>query len=154
MEHITKTIGNAEFTFYVNSRGNRSGFVHECELWMGNEMIAQENRQYYNRTWESYQYQTVMCSCVSDAIEQAMANIREHEKTARGWKILTQARKNEVQAIIDENSGIKVLRALYDDVYNAAYGTESERRDLETLNVLNAMLEVLFGRTEEPASAA
>lgn len=32
MQKIVKTVNGAEYSFYNNSYGNRSGFVHTCEL--------------------------------------------------------------------------------------------------------------------------
>lgn len=146
MESITKKIGNAKFEFLVNSRGNRSGFVHECELYMNGEQISRHKCQYYNRTWERYRFQTVMLGAVDRVIEQTAERIREAEKDRRGWRKLTQQRRNEIGQIIAQNSAYKILRALREDVSAARWGTESDRHKLETLDALNAILEILFDR--------
>lgn len=144
MDYIVKKVGDAEFTFYVNSRGNRSGFVHECELDMNGEHISAAKRQYYNRTWEKYRFQSVMLDAVENAVEQVKARIAEAVKAENGWANLTQARREIVAAAVEENSAYIALRALHDDVYASEYGTEDEHERLKSLNVLNALLEILF----------
>lgn len=144
MEMIHKNVGNAEFTFFVNYRGNRSGFVHECELDMNGEHISAAKRQYYNRTWENYRFQSVMLDAVDKAVEDVKTKIRADEMAARGWARLTQQRRNEIGKIVEENGAYKVLRALRGQVSGAKYGTEDERRSLETLDALNAILEIIF----------
>ena len=143
MDMIKKNVGNAEFTFVLNSRSNRSGFVHECELFCGYKKIAQDKAQYYNRTWEAYRYQTVMLCAVNKAIQAAKADIIDEQKRINGWRQLSKSRKEAVKKIIDENDGIKVLRELYEQVKNAHYGTEDERERLEALDCMLAVLELL-----------
>ena len=150
---IKKEIGNAKFTFWVRSRNTRHGFAHDAELWMDGKMISSDTAHYLNRTWEAYQFQSVMRGAVHNAINDARAMITAEEKEKRGWKRLTVARKNEIEAIIDENSGIMVLRELDEHVKNRTYGTEEEGERLKTLDAMLAVLEVLFGRTAEQGAA-
>lgn len=154
MEIIKKQIGNAEFEFIINSRDNRSGFVHECELFLNGSRIAQEKAQYYNRTWEAYRFQSVMLGCVRDALSAAEAHIKRQEMERRGWQKMTQKRREEVDPLIEQNSGVKVLKSLEDSVKGARYGTEQERQDLETLDLMLAVLEVLFERDDNEPKAA
>lgn len=51
-----------KFYFQCNSRGNRSGFVHEWKLYYdGSFYPVQENKiQYYNRTWERFTYESLL----------------------------------------------------------------------------------------------
>lgn len=151
MDYIEKKIGNADFTFCLNSHSNRSGFVHECDLYMDGRHLASSKAQYYNRTWESYRFQTVMHSAVRNAIDDARERIEDAEKYQRGWKKLTAARREEINAIIEQNSGVKVLNALMDAVDRAKYGTESERKELEFLDAMLAVVEVLCGKREASA---
>lgn len=143
MSIITKQIGNNKFTFEVNSRSTRRGFAHDCSLYLDGHKIAHDTANYINRTWEAYRFQAVMMGAIDNAIEQIKADVRETEKAARGWAKLTQARKNEIAKIIEQNSSYKVLRALLGEVSGARYGTEEERQELESLEVLNTILEIL-----------
>lgn len=143
MDMIKKSVGNAEFTFVLNSRNNRSGFVHECELFCGYKKIASSKAQYYNRTWEAYRFQSVMLSAVQSAVKDAKNDIIDEQKRLNGWKQLSQNRRDAVEKIIGENDGIKVLRELYEQVKNAGYGTEAEREELEALDCMLAVMELL-----------
>ena len=143
MDMIKKNVGNAEFTFVLNSRSNRSGFVHECELFCGYKKISSSKAQYYNRTWEAYRYQTVMLNAVYHAIDDARADIIDEQKRLNGWNKLTNNRRAYIKKIMDDNDGIKVLRELYEQVKNAHYGTEDERERLEALDCMLAVLELL-----------
>ena len=154
MDYIEKKIGHAEFLFIVSSRNTRNGFAHDCELYMNGRKIANDTAHYLNRTWECYRFQTVMLGAVDNAIKKAAQNICEAEKAARGWVKLTAARKAEIEKIINDNAGIKVFRALSDELRNAKYGTESERRELEALDMINAVLTVLFSNNGNSNNAA
>lgn len=81
MEYITKTINGAEFTFAVSARNTRSGFAQDCELIHAGRVIASDTARYYNRTWESYRFQTVMLGAVDNAIREARERIEQDEKT-------------------------------------------------------------------------
>ena len=153
MDYITKKIGNAEFTFLVNSRSNRSGFVHECVLCLNGNEIAREKTQYYNRTWEAYRFQSVMLGAVSNALNEVKQRISDDMKQRNGWKLLSEARKNEVRKAWEQNTGIKTLEALAEDVRKSRYGTETERKELESLDLMIAVLEILMDKTPSPAQA-
>ena len=143
MESIVKKIGNAEFVFDVNSRDTRGGFAHDCELCAGLEVIGRATCHYLNRTWESYRYQTVMLAAVRDALNTAKSRIENAEKAARGWDRLTAARRDVIEKIMEQNSGVVALTALEDAVAHASYGTEEEGARLRSMDVLLAVLEAL-----------
>ena len=149
MEYITKTINGAEFMFCVSARNTRSGFAHDCVLLHNGRMIAHDTAHYLNRTWESYRFQSVMLGAVDNAICEARERIEQDEKTRNGWQRLTAERRAHIDTVVDANAAIITLRDLLDAVRNAHYGTEEKRERLETLDALNAMLELLF----HPATA-
>lgn len=146
MDSIIKNIDGIAFRFDVDSRSSGGGFAHIAELYMGDgeRMIGRCRKQYLNRTWESYRFQTAMLGAVKDAIASARSVVIEQEKARNGWKSLTANRKQQIEALIDGNSAIKTLEALYKDVNNSTYGTEDERREQETLDVLLTVFDILF----------
>lgn len=99
----TKTINNNEYMFINRSRGNRSGFVHETKLYKNNRLIAENKIQYYNRTWESYQYQSVMRRAVNALIDEAKESYRNRWKNAHNVKRLTEAKRAEMQEDFEKN---------------------------------------------------
>lgn len=51
-----------KFEFECNWRSNRSGFVHEWDIYFDNSFYSQghDKIQYYNRTRERFSYETLM----------------------------------------------------------------------------------------------
>lgn len=153
-EMIKKTVGNAEFTFWLRARDTRHGFAHDAELYLDGKLIGSDTAFYLNRTWEAYRYQSVMLGAVNSAINYARAKETAEIKERLGWKRLTAERRARVNRILDTRDGIRVLNALKEDVLNSKYGTERERDELKALDALLAVVEVLFGRDEENATEA
>ena len=96
MSTTTKIINGNEYTFINNSRGNRSGFVHETKLYKNNALIGQNKVQYYNRTWECYTYQSVMKGVVYTLINAEYEAFKNEYKERHNIKRLTKAKETEV----------------------------------------------------------
>lgn len=88
------TINGNEYIFYNSFRGNRSGFVHETELYKnGYYNLGRNKVQYYNRTWEVYTYQTVMKGLVRQLMDEFMENFKADYKETHGIKRLTEVKR-------------------------------------------------------------
>lgn len=94
MTIVKKTINGNEFEFVNSFRGNRSGFVHETTLFRNGRMAGANRIQYYNRTWESYEYQSVMKGCVRELLEDCRTAWETAWKNNHGIKRLTEAKRN------------------------------------------------------------
>ena len=92
MSITIKTINNNEYTFVNNSRGNRSGFVHTTQLYKNGTLWGNYKIQYINRTWECYQYQSVMRGVVNAIIGEEFERFKENWKSLHNVKRLTKAR--------------------------------------------------------------
>lgn len=58
-----QAIYTVNFSAYCAVYDNRSGFVHECDIFYdGGQVYAK--CQYYNRTWESYDFQSVIYKAI------------------------------------------------------------------------------------------
>jgi len=86
-------------------KSSRSGFSHTSSLYNNGILLSVEKRNYINRTWENYQYQSSMRGAVENAIKNEIARI----KVEKGIKRLTQTLK---QDIIDNSELIKELNNL------------------------------------------
>jgi len=51
---------NKEYQIVCETKSTRSGFKHEATLLHNGREIDSAKIIYYNRTWESYQYQSVL----------------------------------------------------------------------------------------------
>lgn len=106
-------IDGREVEFVNQWRGNRSGFVHETTLFIDGRRVAEAKCQYYNRTWESYTYQTVMKKAAYQLIEEETEYLREKFMREHGYKKLTANRKAEFEAVCRENKGLAFNNAIY-----------------------------------------
>ena len=145
MEYIEKKIGEDTYTFEVEYVNCRDGFSHTCELYKngGYRPLATNRVHYINRTWESYEFQTVMLGCVRMMMERIMAKGIDEYKEANGIKRLIAKKREEVETAIKKSREYAELQMLYDLVANAHYGTEKEKERLENLDKLLKMTEAL-----------
>lgn len=63
------TVEGVEFMFTLYTYGNASGFVHFAILSQNGEVLSHAKAQYYNRTWEKYEGQSVYRECVEWALK-------------------------------------------------------------------------------------
>ena len=106
-------IDGREVEFVNQWRGNRSGFVHETTLFIDGRRVAEAKCQYYNRTWESYTYQTVMKKAAYQLIEEETEYLREKFMQEHGYKKLTANRKAEFEEVCRENKALAFNNAIY-----------------------------------------
>lgn len=49
-----------DISVQCESIGNRAGFKHVARVWQGGHILCEFKRQYYNRTWERWQYESIL----------------------------------------------------------------------------------------------
>lgn len=96
MATVKHTINGNEYEFINSTRRNRSGFVHETALYKNGEFIGEHKVQYYNRTWESYQYQTVMKGAIRILQDAEFETFKNSWKNQHNVKRLTESKKVEM----------------------------------------------------------
>ena len=117
MSDITrKTINGNEYTFFNSFRGNRSGFVHETELFKNDRLIGRNKIQYYNRTWECYTYQSVMKGAVHMLMDEAFEDFKTAWKNDHEIKRLTAKMKDDMMENLKNNPPMEYaeLKELYE----------------------------------------
>lgn len=115
MNVTRKTVNGNEYMFLNAFRGNRSGFVHETELYRNDRLIGYNKIQYYNRTWECYTYQSVMKGCVSALLEDCREAHKNAWKKDHNIKRLTEAKRKEMEEDLENNPPVNYaeLKELY-----------------------------------------
>ena len=103
MSITKKVINNNEYEFVNHSRSNRSGFVHETELYRNNVLIGKYKVQYYNRTWECYQFQSVMRGILYNLMNESLKRFKANYKAKHNIKRLTKAKEAEMMLDFAEN---------------------------------------------------
>lgn len=97
MELWARIIDGKEIVFVNQSRDTRHGFAHDTTLFIDGREITSSSCHYLNRTWECYQYQSVMLSAVSFLIKAVEYGNEQELKEQNGWKRMTPARKEELK---------------------------------------------------------
>ena len=90
------TVNDTEYQFVNESRSTRNGFAHDTSLFINGDKRWGATCHYINRTWECYQYQTVMQRCISDIIEANEKDYIEIYKADNGIKRLTADKKDNI----------------------------------------------------------
>jgi hypothetical protein len=107
-----KVNGN-EYQFVNSSRNTRSGFAHDTTLFKNDYEIAEASCHYLNRTWECYQYQTVMMCCINEEIDREYNRFIDHYKYTNGIKRMTAEKRAEADKEFESREDIKELRKVY-----------------------------------------
>ena len=116
METITKNIKGYDFTFINEFGETKNGFKHHTDLYFGIELINSNTSYYYNRTWESYAYQSCMCAAVMNEIDYQLSIYKIHFKHEKKYKRLTAARKKEFIEWLKKNSKMNILYELLESL--------------------------------------
>lgn len=115
-EHTTNTNGNlTNYKIVCSYKSNRTGFKHIANLFISCYELAETSIQYYNRTWESYTYQTVILKAIDIALADTKERIKQNTLQKIGEKTLrSQRAKDAVNAATAQNQRLQELRELYD----------------------------------------
>ena len=87
------TINGNEYEFVNSWRNTRTGFAHDTTLFKNGREISTATVIYYNRTWESYEYQTVMQRCINNIEENRYNRFIENYKAENNIKRMTKEKR-------------------------------------------------------------
>ena len=80
--------------------------------------IESRKVRYYNRTWESYTYQTCMSGLLDSILENDFKNYITREKENNGIARLTKGKKAELEQKWSDNSYIQDLMEIKERISN------------------------------------
>lgn len=103
------------FEFVCDSRKTRNGFAHDVLCFIddydnNSPDYIRETCTYYNRTWERYEYQTVMQKLTHAQASKHVEWIREDYMREHGYKRMTAKRKTEFAEYLDRECDDPSLR--------------------------------------------
>lgn len=104
MKTFKANINGNEYEFICQFKNTRNGFKHECNLFINDRFETSATCHYYNRTWESYNYQSVMLRAVSILMEEHENFLKDVFKKENGYEKMTAKRKEEFQKVLDADS--------------------------------------------------
>jgi len=97
MELMKFNIKNNEYQFVNESFSNSRNWGHKTKLFKNGSEISDHKSIYYNRTWESYQYQSCMRGSVYTLIDIEFADIISKYKIAYNIKRMASTLKQELR---------------------------------------------------------
>ena len=106
-------VNGNNYQFVNSSRNTRSGFAHDTTLFKNDYEIAEASCHYLNRTWECYQYQTVMKRCIGDLIDGEYEYFINRYKAENNIKRMTIEKRCLADIEFDSREDIKELRKVY-----------------------------------------
>ena len=115
MERNFKTINGKTYEFVCNYWETRNAWGHECSLFEEERYTrtSYARARYYNRTWESYPYQTVMMGAVNNELERVKERVIDEWKYINNKKRITKTQKEQLWANCER---IKELNELYNSL--------------------------------------
>ncbi len=102
MELIKRIINGNEYTFSCISGDTRNGFKHVATLFKNCEEMTTGKCYYFNRTWESYRYQSACKQAVNMLIEETKRMLFENYKFENNLERLTKKRKENGSETLKE----------------------------------------------------
>ena len=110
--HTIFTINDTEYKFVNKPWSTRYSWGHTSALFIDGILTSGANARYYNRTWESYQYQSCMVMAIDNLISTLLTDYINEYKEREGIKRLTAERRKPVQARFRElNADLYELKA-------------------------------------------
>lgn len=106
-------VNGREYQFVNSSRNTRTGFAHDTTLFIDGREYGRATAIYYNRTWECYQYQTVMKRCIDEMIENNYKDYVEMYKADNDIKRLTAEKREQMETEFYKQKEIKELQKVY-----------------------------------------
>ncbi len=90
--------------FKNSARNTRSGFAHDTQMFIDDQLETKATCHYLNRTWESYTFQSVMKQAVYLRIEE------ERAKLVNEWKATNN--KQRISKAVKESLTNELIEAL------------------------------------------
>ena len=93
---FTYKVGDKTYRFYCHTEDTKYGFKHICDVFFNGQPVAYATAKYYNRTWESFEYQSVMKKAVdgiSNATEDEKKDLKDQIEDGEGIREGCEAKK-------------------------------------------------------------
>lgn len=110
MMTINRQIEGRNFTFFCESWSNSRAWGHRAVLMQGGRELQDQKCRYYNRTWESWQYQSICEAVVYSEIQRLKDEALDRFRRQTGRQ---RIRKEEKAVIYANDEDIRVFEALY-----------------------------------------
>lgn len=135
-EWHTYNVDNYEFNFkcnYYEVSGSRQDSLwgHEVELWLDSNILMTNKISYYNRTWETFQFQSCMQNTVYNYMKllesKLFAKMRDESN-------VTRLKASDKEQALANDSWYQTITKLYDLIRNGDKGIITENKEIKTEN--------------------
>lgn len=109
-----KVIKGVKFTLVCESWRTRTSWGHKVTLYKNDSVtVGRVKVRYYNRTWESYLYQSAIKAVIFDVIEAIKAAAKIAFKALHNYKVLTKKRAAEFLEYLAKDSKYNMYNELF-----------------------------------------
>lgn len=109
-----KEINGVNFTFVCESWGNRNAWGHKVTLYKNESVVVGTYKvRYYNRTWETFKYQSAIKGMIYKVIKDVETTLRKMFKHLHGYKIMTAKRSQEFASYLKQDKTYTMYNELY-----------------------------------------
>ena len=109
-----KEINGVKFTLVCESWRTRNSWGHEVTLYKNDTFkVGSTKIRYYNRTWESYQYQSAIHCVISQAINEIKEAAKKAFLTLHNYKVMTKKRAAEFAKYLANDPEFAIYNELY-----------------------------------------
>lgn len=112
MEIRTKKIGKDTWRFVNESWSTSNAWGHRTIVFKNDYEYTEHKCRYYNRTWESYTYQTCMFGAVDDIYTREKNRFIENYKYQNNIDRFKRGQKEEVLKAFEKSDIAKELKKL------------------------------------------
>ena len=106
---LRKKINKNNIKFLCVSGDTSSGFYHKVKLYINDSLISDSKINYYNRTWETFTYQTACNSALNVAYNTLFDTFIYNYKMDNDITRLPKNKKTELQKEFNKKDIIKTI---------------------------------------------
>ena len=105
MKKIIKIYKNYIFINYTTY--NYNGFIEHSELYKNSYLMEKKGIQYYNRSWQVYEYQCSMLKVINTLIENLKEDLKKEYKDTNNIKKLTKDKQKDLEKFYKTSATLK-----------------------------------------------
>lgn len=110
------TVNGKKVVFVNRSENTNYGFRHISEMFIDGINISQGTRQYYNRTWERYEYQSVMKTAVYNLINENRKSMERSYRLENSINRMTKKHMENLEMIFAQDNWLIFLNKIVEQL--------------------------------------
>lgn len=103
---LRKKINKSNVKFLCVSGNTSSGFYHRVKFYVNDSLKGESKINYYNRTWETFTYQTACNSALNVAYNDIYNDYIKRYKNELNKNRISQKEKDYIRVEMEKNNSI------------------------------------------------